>query len=202
MFHLAVHRAILIVDVENFGNPNRTNTDQLAIRDTVYKVLQQSFAKASINWAKCVTEDRGDGVLILIPPTVPKSLLVGKLPAHISEMLVQHNAECPAQVRIRLRVAIHAGEVHSDAHGYAGTSINRAFRMIETSASRRALRQSSGVVALVVSDWFYDEVVRHCPDAMPSCFRKVHVTVKESKMAAWIRILEPDQRTMLRDNGP
>ena len=202
MFQLAVHRAILIVDVENFGDPNRTNTHQLAIRDTVYKVLQQSFAKVSISWTKCVTEDRGDGVLILIPPTVPKSLLVEKLPAHLAEMLVQHNAGCPAQVRIRLRVALHAGEVHSDAHGYAGTSINRAFRLIEASASRTALRQSSGVVALVVSDWFFDEVVRHCPDAEPSCFRKVHVTAKESKMTAWIRILEPDERSMLHDTGP
>ena len=202
MFQLAVHRAILIVDVENFSDPNRTNTHQLAIRETVYKVLQQSFAKASISWAKCVTEDRGDGVLILIPPTVPKSLLVEKLPAHLAEMLVQHNAGCPAQLRIRLRVALHAGEVHSDAHGYAGTSINRAFRLIEAPASRAALRQSSGAVALVVSDWFYDEVVRHCPDAEPSCFRKVHLTVKESKMTAWIRVLEPDEWSMLRDTEP
>ena len=202
MFQLAVHRAILIVDVENFGDPSRTNTHQLAIRDTVYKVLQQSFAKASISWTKCVTEDRGDGVLILIPPSVPKSLLVEKLPAHLAEMLAHHNAGCPAQVRIRLRVALHAGEVHPDAHGYAGTSINRAFRLIEASASKTALRQSSGVVALVVSDWFYDEVVRHCQEAEPSCFRKVHVTVKESKMTAWIRILEPDEPSMLHDAGP
>jgi hypothetical protein len=202
MFQPAVHRAILIVDVEKFSDPTRTNTHQLAIRDTVYKVLQQSFAKASINWAKCVTEDRGDGVLILIPPTVPKSLLVEKLPAHLAEMLVQHNADCPTQVRIRLRVALHAGEVHSDTHGYAGTSINQAFRLIEASASRTALSQSSGVVALVVSDWFYDEVVRHCPDAEPSCFRKVHMKVKSSKMTAWIRILEANERSMLHDTGP
>ena len=191
MFQPAVHRAILIVDVENFGDPTRTNTHQLAIRDTVYKVLQQSFAIADIGWEDCVTEDRGDGVLILIPPSVPKSWLVERLPAYLAEMLVQHNAACPAQVRIRLRVALHAGEVHPDAHGYAGASINRAFRLIEASAPRTALRHSSGVVALVVSDWFYDEVVRHCAGAEPSSFRKVHVTVKETKTTAWIRILEP-----------
>ena len=75
MFQPAVHRAILIVDVENFGDPARTNTHQLAIRDTVYKVLQQSFARANIGWEDCVAEDRGDGVLILIPPSVPKSWL-------------------------------------------------------------------------------------------------------------------------------
>jgi hypothetical protein len=199
MFRPAVHRAILIVDVEKFSDPTRTNIHQLAIRDTVYNVLEQSFAKACISWTECVTEDRGDGVLILIPPTVPKSLLVEKLPIHLTELLAQHNASCPDQLRIRLRVALHAGEVHPDAHGYASTSINRAFRMIEASAPRTALRHSSGVVALVVSDWFYDEVVRHCPSAEPSCFRKVHVSVKESKMTAWVRILEPDEQSALRD---
>ena len=202
MIQPAVHRAILIVDVENFSASTRTNTDQLAIRDTVYKVLQQSFASAGIGWAECVTEDRGDGVLILIPPTVPKSRLVEQLPAYLAELLAQHNGGCRAPVRIRLRVALHAGEVHPDAHGYTAASINLAFRLIEAPTSRAALRQSSGMVALVVSDWFYDEVVRHCPDAEPSGFRKVHMMVKKAKVTAWIRILEPDERSVLRDGGP
>jgi hypothetical protein len=202
MLQPAVHRAILIVDVEKFGDPARTNIHQLAIRDTVYKVLQQSFARARIGWADCVTEDRGDGVLVLVPPTVPKSLLVAALPVHLAKILARHNAACPAQVRIRLRVALHAGEVHPDAHGYTGASINRAFRLIGASASRTALRHSSGVVALVVSDWFYDEVVRHHPAAEPSCFRKVHVVMKETRMTAWVRVLEPGEPPVLRDTGP
>ena len=97
MLQPAVHRAILIVDVEKFGDPARTNIHQLAIRDTVYKVLQQSFARARIGWADCVTEDRGDGVLVLVPPTVPKSLLVAALPVHLAKILARHNAACPAQ---------------------------------------------------------------------------------------------------------
>ena len=202
MIQPAVHRAILIADVENFSAFTRTNADQLAIRDTVYKVLQQSFTSAGIGWAECVTEDRGDGVLILIPPSVPKSRLVEQLPAYLTELLAQHNAGCRAQVRIRLRVALHASEVHSDAHGYTAASINLAFRLIDAPTSRTALRQSSGMVALIVSDWFYDEVVRHCRDAEPSRFRKVHMTVKKTKVTAWIRILEPDERSALRYGRP
>jgi tetratricopeptide (TPR) repeat protein len=193
MLQPAIHRAILIVDVENFGDPARTNTDQLAVRDTMYRALRQSFAMARIDWAECVTEDRGDGAFVLVPPTVPKSWLVTRLPAHMAEMLVRYNAACPAQARIRLRMALHAGEVHPDAHGSAGTSINRAFRLIEAPASRTALRYSSGVIALIVSDWFYDEVVRHHPAAEPSCFRQVHVAMKETEMTAWVRVLEPGE---------
>jgi hypothetical protein len=88
MLQPAVHRAILIVDVENFGDPARTNAHQLAVRDKMYKALRQSFARARISWAECVTEDRGDGVLVLVPPTVAKSWLVTRLPAHLADMLV------------------------------------------------------------------------------------------------------------------
>ena len=198
----AVHRAILIVDVENFGDPARTNAHQVTVRDRMYQALRQSFARARISWADCDAEDRGDGVLVLIPPNVPKSSLVTTVPAHLAESLARHNAACPAPARIRLRMALHAGEVHQDAHGWAGTSINRAFRLIEASASRTALRQSSGTVALIVSDWFYDEVVRHHPAAAPSCFRQVHVAVKETEAAAWVRVLGTGDQSGSRDGGP
>jgi len=112
MFQPAVHRAILIVDVENFGDPARTNANQLAVREGIYKALRQSFARARISWADCAVEDRGDGVLILAPATVPESWLVTRLPSHLAGMLERHNATCPAPERIRLRVALHAGEVH------------------------------------------------------------------------------------------
>jgi len=202
MLQPAVHRAILIVDVEEFGDPARTNADQLVVRDVMYEALRQSLARARIGWADCEAEDRGDGILVLVPPAVPKSWLVTTVPAHLVELLARHNAACPAQARIRLRMALHAGEVHQDEHGFAGTSINRAFRLIESQASRTALRRSSGVVALIVSDWFYDEVVRHHPGAAPSRFRQVRVVMKETKVAAWVRVLAAGDALAPRDTGP
>jgi tetratricopeptide (TPR) repeat protein len=201
MLQPAVHRAILIVDVERFGDPARTNADQLAVRDGMYQALRQSFSSSRISWADCVTEDRGDGALVLVPPVVPKSWLVTRLPGYLAEALVRHNAAHPEQERIRLRMALHAGEVHQDPHGFAGVSINRTFRLIEAPASRTALRDSSGVAALIVSDWFYDEVVRHHPAAGPSCFRQVHVVMKETEMTAWVRVLESGEAPARHDTG-
>jgi tetratricopeptide (TPR) repeat protein len=190
VFQAAVHRTIVIVDVENFGDPARTNAHQLAVREGMYGALRQSFAQAGISWATCVTEDRGDGVLVLVPPETPKSWLVTRLPALLAEILAVHNAACQMQERIRLRMALHAGEVHRDAHGWAGISLNRAFRLIDASACRAGLRDSSGVLALIVSDWFYEEVVRHHPAAEPACYSRAHVAVKETDMMAWVRVVK------------
>jgi tetratricopeptide (TPR) repeat protein len=185
----ALHRAILIVDVEKFGDPARNDDHQLAVRAAMYKALKQSFAKAHIRWRRCVVEDRGDGAFVLIPQAVPKSRLVTRLPARLADSLERHNASCPAPEQIRLRMALHAGEVHQDARGFAGTSINRAFRLIEAPELKKALRDGPGAVALIVSDWFYDDVVRHYAEAEPSSFRQVHVAVKETQMEAWVRVV-------------
>ena len=189
-FQPAVHRTIVIVDVENFGDPARTNAHQLAVREGMYETLRQSFAQAGIGWSACVAEDRGDGILVLSPPEVAKSWLVSRVPGRLAERLAVHNAGCEVQERIRLRMALHAGEVHRDAYGWAGVSLNRAFRLIDASACRAALSDSSGMLALIVSDWFYDEVVRHHPAAQPACFHQAHVAAKETEMTAWVRVLE------------
>ncbi len=168
----AVHRSIFIVDVESFGDPDRTNTHQLAVRAALYKALTRSLADVRIRRNDCTIEDRGDGALILIFPTVPKSPLVTEMPARLAGNLARHNASSPAPEQIRLRMALHAGEVHQDAQGFTGASLNLAFRLIEAPEARAALRDSPGIMVLIVSSWFYDEVVRHHPAAGPECFRE------------------------------
>lgn len=176
---LAAHRSILLVDVERYGDPARTSAHQLAVREAMYRALRQSFTKARISWASCTAEDRGDGILMLVPPDAAKSLLASKVPVRLAEALERHNAAAPVETRIRLRMALHAGEVHRDAHGVVGAAIIRAFRLIEAPALKSALRSSPAVVALIVSDWFYDEVVRHDMSAEPEGFRRIRFAVKE-----------------------
>ena len=186
-----MHRSILVVDVAKFADPGRNNADQVAVRDGMYEALTHAFATAGISWSNCASEDRGDGALVLIPPQVPKSWLVTRLPVHLVAALGGHNAACSTKARIRLRMALHAGEIHPDAHGVTGNAINRTFRLIEAPALKSALDVSTGVLALIVSGWFYDEVVRHDPAAEPRSFRHVRAVVKETRVAAWIRIVEP-----------
>jgi hypothetical protein len=42
----AVHRTILVVDVEGFGDPRRTNPHQVTVRDGLYRALRNVFDTA------------------------------------------------------------------------------------------------------------------------------------------------------------
>jgi len=184
----AFHRAIMVLDVEHFGDPSRTNLDQLKIRDGLYEALIHAFENSGIPWSNCMSEDRGDGALILVPPEVPKSLLVTKIPAALVDGIRIHNEACPTQARMRLRMALHAGEIHRDAHGFAGAAINFTFRLVEAPALKTALGRSSGVLSLIVSEWFFEEVVQHDSEANPLSYRQVDVNIKETQTVAWIRL--------------
>jgi class 3 adenylate cyclase len=133
-------------------------------------------------------EDRGDGALILIPPTVTKTLLVDSLPQELVAALDQHNNTHPREEQIRLRMALHAGEVHYDNHGVAGASINLTFRLLHARALKDTLTHSSGTLALITSPWFYDEVVRHSLASNHTNYHPVQIIAKETTTTAWIHL--------------
>lgn len=188
MKHAAVHRTILVTDIERYTDPNHTNLDQLAIRQGHYQIVRQAFARARVCWARCTTEDRGDGVLVLVPSDVPKARLAINLARQLDAALRQHNETCSAGTRIRLRVALHAGEVHYDDHGVAGNAINHTFRLAETPALKAALRASAGPLAIVASEWFYGEVIRHYPAADPEAYFRVRAGNAGAGARAWVRV--------------
>src|SRR3954451_1165942 len=183
---VALHRAILGVDIEGFADRRRTNPDQILVREGLYRCLQAAFARSGIAWGLCYCEDRGDGALILVPPEIPKNLLVGRFPQELSSALQTHNEAHAEESRIRVRLVVHGGEVHRDGHGVVGTAVNVAFRLLEAAGLKHALRSSPGLVALIASDWFYQEVIRHTPASRPDRYRQVRVLVKETDELAWI----------------
>jgi CheY-like chemotaxis protein len=182
---LAVHRTIVAVDVEEFGNLRRTNRNQVAIRDGLYRAMREAFGHSGIPWSDRAHEDRGDGMLILISSEVPKSLFVESLPSALADALRVHNSAHPDPERIRLRMALHAGEVSFDEYGATAASINLTFRLLESEAVKKALAESTGVLAVITSSWFFEEVVRH-NTANAAAYQAVLVAVKETTTTGWV----------------
>lgn len=184
----AVHCSLVVVDVEGFGGRSRTMPHQVAVRAGMYRALRGALSSAGIAWTDCYHEDRGDGVVVLVPARTAKALLVERLPLELVNAIREHNRVSVAPQRIRMRMAVHAGEVVFDRHGVTATSLNFTFRLIEAPTVKKALAESPGVLALITSDWFFEEVVRHSPDASAASYRPVRVSVKETSTVGWLSL--------------
>jgi tetratricopeptide (TPR) repeat protein len=180
-----VHRVILVVDIDKFGT--RTDAQQLSMRVGLYQILKQAFAEASIPLDLCAVEDRGDGAVVLVPPDIPKNLLVHPLPERLSTALRVFNTGQPEAARMCLRVALHAGEVLHDMHSFVGAAINLTLRLSDAPQVKKALESSPGELVFVVSDLFYNEIMRFHPEASPDSYRKTMITMKETNNTAWLR---------------
>lgn len=183
------HCTIAVVDIEGFGRYCRNNINQVRARHGLYLAMQEAFEAADLPWTACWREDRGDGMLILAPAHVSKALFVDRLPGALVDGLVRHNRIHPEEEQIRLRLALHAGEINYDDHGVTGSSINHTFRLLEADALKSALAASSAVLAIIGSAWFFDEVIRHSERSDVTSYRPAEVTNKETITQAWIRLL-------------
>jgi class 3 adenylate cyclase len=182
------HRTIVVVDVADFTNPDRNVADLLAVQEGLYEVLKTAFAESGVDFDRCSPEDRGDGALIMVPADVSKSQLADLLPDRLIAALRRYNWTRVPAAQFKLRVGIHAGDVRLNAHGWVGNAVNLACRILEAAEVKAALRQPDKVVALVVSDYFYSEVISQDPGTAPEAYRQIPVTVKTFSGTVWLRL--------------
>jgi tetratricopeptide (TPR) repeat protein len=187
---LPLHRTIVVVDIAGFTNAARTSTHQDEMHDSLYRMLAQAFIEAGINLTgkDCVVADRGDGVLILLPPDVPKRLLADRLPDRLEAGLKRHNAIHSEAAVVQLRVGLHDGEVKLNERGAVSPAINSTFRIVEAEYAKKVLRESGAVLAIIASDHFYQEVIRQDPAANPNQYVRIGVDVKETSTFAWLLV--------------
>ena len=182
----AVHRTIVVFDVERFGDHRRTNRHQQAVRAGLYRSVSEAFGRAEISWPRDDLEDRGDGIFVRLAPEVPKSLLVELLPSALVSELTAHNRTHPDEERIRLRMSLHAGEVLYDRYGVTGEAVNWAFRLVDAAPLKAELARSRGVLAIIASSWFFDQVIRHAAPDVSGAYRPVLVRAKDDTRRGWI----------------
>ena len=154
----------------------------------MYDCVRRAFNAAGVPWEECDREDRGDSVFVLVPAEIPKSLFVDSVTSELLSALREHNSSHVTEEQIRLRMAVHAGEVAYDDHGVAAAAVNLTFRLLDAKPLKDALAESPGQLALITSDWFFDDVVRHSQRIDPATFRPVWITVKETSAVAWIAL--------------
>jgi class 3 adenylate cyclase len=186
---------LFAVDVAGFTSPHRDSDIQLYIREAFYRILSQAFEASQLGWGNCLHEDRGDGALVIVPSGMPSAMVVDPLLDRLRADLRKHNRVSTEAARIQLRVAIHIGPVIRDEHGVTGNSVRHVFRLLDAPVLRRALASSGEDLALIVSDHFYDTVIRHAPGVIDSgTFHPAKVAVKETRTRGWLHMpTSPEQ---------
>ena len=196
-----VHRTVLVVDVRGFGHPARTRHEMVAVREATVKVLRAACEKSWIPWERCRVEQVGDSVLVLAHADVPKNLFVDQLPGALLAELDTHNAINADGTRIELRLALHAGELTESGTGVTGRAIVVAHRLLDAQPVKDALADGPGPLAVVVSEWFYDEVVRQRDEHHPDSYRPIRVVNKETAADAWLRLPADEPETEAVDGA-
>lgn len=179
------YRAIVAVDAE--ASTTRTNQAKGRLRDTMYQICEEAFLAANVTERRRdPLLDRGDGLLALVHPAdeVPKALLLGQVAATASRLLTQQAGG------LRLRMVIHAGEIHYDRHGCYSTALDLAFRLLDAPETKAALHTAPAPLALVVSDHIYQSVVRQgYPGIDPDTYSaSVTVPLGGRRERGWIHI--------------
>ncbi|MER5260887.1 hypothetical protein ABTZ99_02230 [Actinosynnema sp. NPDC002837] len=175
-----VDRTVVVVDVEGFGGPARPP----GIPADLGEVVAGAFRTAGVPWHACRHEDRGGGLLVLVPPEVPKAPLVEVVPNAVARALRAHDRTGS----VRVRVAVHSGEVVLDEDPITSGAVTTAFRLLDATPPRTAPADSSGLVALIVSEPVFDEVVRRSEVLDPAAFRPVPVRVGGGGVTAWVAL--------------
>lgn len=172
MRSMPVHRSILAIDIESFSPP-RTASIRIELRLQLYRLVQEALDYTGADSSCCDPfEDRGDGMLVLIHPTdaVPKTLLLSRFIPELTRLLVDYNLTLPPDEwprrGLRLRAAVHAGEIHFDDNGYFGEALDLTCRLLDAPGLKKLHASVASPLVLVVSDDIYYGVVKHGYDGL------------------------------------
>ena len=174
------HRAIVAVDIEQ--STSRPDPIKAELRRTLYELFDQALRSAGIHRRhRDGFTDRGDGILALIRPVdqAAKPVLLNRAVPALSQLLTDYNSAARPDRQLRVRVVVHAGEVHYDRNGCFGEALDIAFRLLDAPGVKKALRAAADPLTLVISEDIYRTIVRHGYDGIDQdAFRpliRVHV---------------------------
>jgi hypothetical protein len=188
---------VFAADIVDFTRPDRDDDIRLYLHEQLYEYLRRAFDGADVPWDKCFREDRGDGVLVVIPPEISVKGLIDPLPEKLRALIRRHNHVSAEAAKMQLRAAVTIGPLEHDGHGFVGTDVNLAFRMLAARPLKRMLAENHAEFGLVVSDFVYRDLVCRYPSQLgPGAFQPVRFQSKNTRARAWAYLpgtATPDQ---------
>lgn len=172
------------IDICGFGT-RRDAATQLHLRRELYLLIDQACAITGVPWPSCYREDRGDGALFVVPPGTNAEHLLDPFAHHLTAVLRRYNRTAGSTTQLKLRLAVHTGQVHHDEHGVAGPDLIHLFRLLEAPAFKRFAHDIVADLAMIVSDRLYTDVTSNGSLTDTAAYTSVRITCKETRTRAW-----------------
>jgi CRP-like cAMP-binding protein len=181
--------SILLTDIAGFGARDRSDRDREIVRRAMYELLEYVCEGSGVPWGACHREDRGDGALVVVPPSTPTASVIDPLLLHLAAGLRRHNQRTGGPTRMQLRVALAVGPVVSDADGVTGHAIISAARLLDAPLLKQRLADTRADLGFIASEFVYLDVIKHAGGHVdPSAYERVRVRMKETKTTAWMYV--------------
>lgn len=195
-------RVLVSLDVEDYSS--RTDVDQHELQNALVVVLVAAAEQAGFDRSGWDIQSAGDGELAVLPAGESEKVVVDELPVAVALALAEHNSSARAEMRLRVRLAVHPGLVRPAAGGYAGTGVVTVSRIVDSAAARGALRAcpTADLVYLVSAPLYTDLVLQGHTRLSPQDFREVAVRTKKFRGTAWLHVPGHDVHTVRLDAEP
>jgi hypothetical protein len=181
----ATRTTLMAVDICGFGDRHDEDV-QLHLREKMYELLAETFKMTRLPWERVYHEDRGDGALLILPPVVSAEILLDPFAHHLHALLRRSNRFASEAARLRMRVAVHAGDVYVDPHGVAGHAVILLFRLLNCGKFKKMLAADGADVALIVSASLYYDTTHRAGLVDAVSYQKIAVRNKETSTHAWV----------------
>lgn len=185
-------RVIVALDIES--STTRPDPVKAEFRTMLYELFDAALRSAGVGAGRRDGFiDRGDGLLALIDPADQVLLLDLVIPV-FAQLLTGYNASIPhpggRNSQLRVRMVMHAGNVHDDDNGCFGEALDIAFRLLDAPRAKMALKQAQGPVLVVISGDLHDSVAPRGPGATghAACRGLVTAQVAGHEYQGWIHV--------------
>jgi CRP-like cAMP-binding protein len=176
---------VLVTDVIE-ADHTRTAGDRLIIREALWTMMAAALQDISDVWIF----NRGDGLLTVVPPSIPTTEVMRRLLKELPGAIERHNRDQHASANFQLRLAINVGPVFGDAAEVTGEAIDVAMTLVAASHFKKAIVNSSASMGIIVSPFIYETFIRPGPDLNEEAsYTQTPVELRGSSTAAWVKVV-------------
>jgi hypothetical protein len=189
----------MCVDIESYSS--RDHGGQQYLQTAFPEIMAEAAAECGLERSTWKIQSTGDGELVVFPAGMPERPVVADLVPAIDRVLRLRNRFAAEDVRIRLRVALHVGQLTETPTGFAGGDVVTVCRLVDAHALHVEMERFTGANAgLIVSAEIYRSVVcQSLHGIRAERYRSVDVRVKSFADKAYVFVPDEDVNAGIRD---